>query len=211
MKELIIIGAGGFGRELFYLCKECIGYGITFKVIGYLDDTIDPMKNYIGYPPVLGDIKSHQILENQVFICSISNVKSKLEITDRLISKGANFINLIHSTARVVATAKLGKGCIVGPFVSVGANVNLGDFCLLQTGVIIGHDVEIGNNCRLDNYAILIAGSKIKKNATIHSNSVVNANIIVEEEAIVGACSFVIRNVKSGSTVFGNPAKILID
>jgi sugar O-acyltransferase (sialic acid O-acetyltransferase NeuD family) len=210
MKELIIVGAGGFGRELFYLCKECIGYGISFKVIGYLDDFISPMNNNFGYPPVLGDIESHQILENQVFICSVSNVKRKLEITKRLTSKGANFINLIHSTARVVETAKLGKGCIIGPFVSVGANANIGDFCLLQTGVIVGHDVEVGNNCRLDNYAILIAGVKIKQNTTIHSNSVVNANIVIEEGAIVGACSFVIRNVKSGSTVYGNPAKILI-
>ena len=209
MKELIIIGAGGYGRELFHLCEDCIGYSITFKVVGYIDDTIDPLKNYIGYPPVIGDIESHHVTENQVFICSISNVQIRSVIINKLSSRGAVFINLIHSTARIVKTSKLGTGCIVGPLVSIGADVSIGDFCLFQTGVIVGHDVEISENSRVDNYAIIVAGVKLKKNTTIHSNSVINANVIVEEGAIIGACSFVVRNVKSGTTVYGNPAKIL--
>jgi sugar O-acyltransferase (sialic acid O-acetyltransferase NeuD family) len=209
MKDLIIIGAGGFGRELFHLSKECIGYGKSFKVFGYLDDSIDPLKNYVGYPPVIGKISSHQITENQVFICSISDVRKRSDIINKFIINGAIFINLIHITARIVNTSKLGDGCIIGPLVSIGADVKIGNFCLLQTGVIVGHDVEIGNNSRLDNYSILVADVKLKNNTTIHSNSVVNAKIIVEEGAVVGACSFVIRNVKPGSTVYGNPAKIL--
>lgn len=210
MKELIIIGAGGFGRELFHLCKECIGYGEKFEVVGYLDDTIDPLKNYVGYPPVIGKILTHSITDNQVFICSISDIKSRSTIINKLLLKGAIFINIIHTSARIAKTAKLGKGCIIGPLVSIGADAKIDDFCLLQTGVIIGHDVEISENSRVDNYSILIAGVKLKKNTTIHSNSVINTNVIVNEGAVVGACSFVIRNVKSCSTVYGNPAKILI-
>ena len=209
MKELIIIGAGGYGRELFHLCKECIGYGKSFKVVGYISDTIDPLKNYLDYPPIIGDIKSHNVTENQVFICSISNVKVRLAIIKKLVTKNAVFINLIHNTARITKTSKLGVGCIVGPFASIGADVNIGDFCIFQTGVIIGHDVEINDNTRVDNYSIVVAGVKLKQNTTVHSNSVINANVIVEEGAIIGACSFVVRNVKSGTTVYGNPAKIL--
>ena len=210
MKELIIIGAGGFGRELFHLSKECLGYEDEYKVVGFIDDTVGPLKNYLGYPPVLGTIESHYVTENQVFICSISDVRNRLAVINSLLLKGAKFINLVHTTARVVKTSKLGIGCIVGPLVSIGADVIVGDFCLFQTGVIVGHDVEIDDNSRIDNYSILVAGVKLKKNTTIHSNSVINARVVVGEDAIVGACSFVIRNVKVGTTVYGNPAKSLI-
>lgn len=210
MKELIIVGAGGFGRELYHLSKECLGYEDDFKVVGFIDSYEGPLKNYSGYPPVLGTIESHNISDNQVFICSISNVQKRLAIIKSLIDKGAKFINLIHNTARVVKNSKIGIGCIVGPLVNIGADAIVGDFCLIQTGVIVGHDVEIGENSRIDNYSILVAGVKLKNNSTIHSNSVVNAKVVVGEGAIVGACSFVIRNVKPGTTVYGNPSKSLI-
>jgi sugar O-acyltransferase (sialic acid O-acetyltransferase NeuD family) len=209
MKELIIIGAGGFGRELFHLSKECLGYEDEYKVVGFIDDNVGSLKNYLEYPPVLGTIESHHVTENQVFICSISDVQNRLAVINSLLLKGAKFINLVHATARVVKTSKLGIGCIVGPLVSIGADVIIGDFCLFQTGVIVGHDVKIGENSRIDNYSILVAGVKLEKNTTIHSNSVVNANVVVCEGAIIGACSFVVRNVKPSSTVHGNPAKIL--
>jgi len=209
MKDLVIVGAGGFGRELYHLCKECLGYGKEFKVIGYIDDTNDPLKNYIGYPPVLGDIESHKVSANQVFVCSISNVQTRSLVISKMLSKGAEFINLIHHTSRIVSTSSLGNGCIIGPFVSIGADSIIGNFCLLQTGVIVGHDVEIGDNSRVDTYSILVAGVKLSTHTTVHSNSVLNSNVVVEADAVVGACSFVIRKVKSGSTVFGNPAKTL--
>lgn len=210
MKELIIIGAGGFGRELFHFSKECLGYEDEYKVVGFIDDAVGALKNFKGYPPFLGTIESHHVSDNQVFICAISDVRIRLAVIKSLLLKGAKFINLVHTTARVVKTSKLGVGCIVGPLVSIGADVIIGDYCLLQTGVIVGHDVEIDDNSRIDNYSILVAGVKLKKNATIHSNSVINAKVIVGEDAIVGACSFVVRNVKAGTTVYGNPAKSLI-
>jgi UDP-3-O-[3-hydroxymyristoyl] glucosamine N-acyltransferase len=133
----------------------------------------------------------------------------RLKVISELVKRGATFINLIHNTARTTNTSRIGKGCIVGPFVSIGADSVIEDYCILQTGSIVGHDARIGTNSRIDNYSILVAGVMIEKNCTIHSNSVINANITVGEGAIVGACSFVIRDVKSGSSIFGNPAKRL--
>ena len=211
MKELIIVGAGGFGRELVHLSKECLGFGDDFTVVGFIDDTVEDLKNDQCYPPVLGTIESHHIKENQVFVCSISDVRARLEVISCLLKKGATFINLVHKTARIAETAKLGIGCVFGPLVSLGADVVIGDFCLFQTGVIVGHDVEIYANSRVDNYSILVAGAKLMKNTTVHSNAVINSNVVVGEGAVVGACSFVIRNVLADTTVFGNPAKRLIN
>jgi sugar O-acyltransferase (sialic acid O-acetyltransferase NeuD family) len=210
MKDLIIVGAGGFGRDLYYIIKESQGYNIDFRILGYLDDDLDSMKGYLDYPKYIGKISTHKVSENQIFICSVANINHKVNIIESLIKKGAIFINIIHSTARIAKSAKLGIGLIIGPLVSIGADSRIHNHCILQTGVIVGHDAIIGEYSRIDNYSILVAGVVLEKFCTIHSNSVINANIKINEKAIVGACSFVIKNVESGVTVFGNPARRLL-
>ena len=210
MKDLIIVGAGGFGRDLYYIIKESIGYNIDYTILGYLDDNIDSMKDYLDYPKYIGKISTHKVSENQIFICSVANVIHKVKIIESLVTKGAIFINIIHSTARIAKSAKLGTGSIIGPLVSIGADSRIQNHCILQTGVIIGHDAIVGEYSRIDNYSILVAGVVLEKFCTIHSNSVINANVKIKEKAIVGACSFVIKNVESGITVFGNPARRLL-
>ena len=210
MKDLIIVGAGGFGRDLYYIITESIGYNKKFKILGYIDDDLDAMNGFSDYPKLIGKISSHEILKNQIFICSIADMKHKVKIVESLLVKGAIFTNIIHSTARIAISSKIGIGSIIGPLVSIGADSRIQNFCILQTGVIIGHDAIVGEYSRIDNYSILVAGVVLEKFCTIHSNSVINVNVKINEKAIVGACSFVIKNVESGITVFGNPARRLL-
>lgn len=210
MKDLIIVGAGGFGRDLYYIIMDSIGYNIEFRVIGFIDDNLDAMNGFSGYPKLIGKIKNHEVSENQIYISSIGNISLKHNVIQSLIEKGAVFVNIIHSTARVAKSSILGTGSIIGPLVSIGANSVIGDHCILQTGVIVGHDAIVGDYSRIDNYSILVAGVVLHNFCTIHSNSVINTNIIINEHTTVGACSFVIKNVQAGITVFGNPAKRLL-
>ncbi len=210
MKDLIIIGAGGYGRDLYYIIRESNGFNVDFRIIGYIDDNLNALNGYIGYPKLIGKISTHELSDNQIFICSIADLKTKLSIINNLELKGAEFVNIIHNTSRVTDSAILGRGNIIGPLVSIGADSIIGNHCILQTGVIIGHDVTIGDYSRIDNYSILVAGVTLKKQCTIHSNTVVNSKVIIEENSIVGACSFVIKNVDKNVTVFGNPAKRLL-
>lgn len=210
MKDLIIVGAGGFGRDLYYIITESIGYNTEFRVLGYIDDDLDAMNGFSNYPKLIGKISTYEVLKNQIFICSIAGIKHKVKIIESLSIKGAIFTNIIHSTARIANSSKLGIGTIIGPLVSIGADSRIENHCILQTGVIIGHDAIVGEYSRIDNYSILVAGVVLEKFCTIHSNSVINANLKINENAIVGACSFVIKNVERGITVFGNPAKRLL-
>jgi sugar O-acyltransferase (sialic acid O-acetyltransferase NeuD family) len=210
MKDLIIVGAGGFGRDLYYIITESIGYNSEFRVLGYIDDDLDSMNGFSDYPKLIGKISTHEVLKNQIFICSIANIKHRVKIIESLSIKGAFFTNIIHSSARIANSSKLGIGSIIGPLVSIGADSRIQNHCILQTGVIIGHDVIVGEYSRIDNYSILVAGVVLEKFCTIHSNSVINTNLKINENAIVGACSFVIKNVERGITVFGNPAKRLL-
>ena len=63
MKDLIIVGAGGFGRDLYYIITESIGYNKEFKILGYIDDDLNTMNGFSDYPKLIGKI-SQEILES---------------------------------------------------------------------------------------------------------------------------------------------------
>lgn len=209
MKKLVIIGAGGMGRSVYCIAKGCIGYGTEFVVKGFIDDDLSQLDNFEGYPPVLGTIDDYVIEEDDVFVCSIGDTKTKKIICEKLKARGAKFQTLIHKTAIVRQNAKIGDGCIIADFASVGADCTIGENSLVQAFAIAAHDCKIGNYARIDTHATCVGGVVIEDTATIHTSAVVSHNVVVGEGATVAALSFVIKKVKPGITVYGNPAKTL--
>lgn len=210
MKKLVIIGAGGMGRSVYCIAKGCIGYGTEFVVKGFIDDDLSQLDNFEGYPPMLGTIDDYVIEEDDVFVCSIGDTKTKKLLCEKLKARGAKFQTLIHKTAIVRQNAKIGDGCIIADFASVGADCTIGENSLVQTFAIAAHDCKIGNYARIDTHATCVGGVVIEDTATIHTSAVVSHNVVVGEGATVAALSFVIKKVKPGTTVYGNPAKILL-
>lgn len=211
MKHLIIVGAGGMGRSVYCIATGSIGYGVEFDIKGFIDDDLKSMNGFDNYPPMLGTIEGYRICEEDVFVCSIGNTKTKKTICEKLKAKGAKFQTLIHKTAIVRQNAKIGDGCIIADYASVGADCTIGENTLVQTFSIAAHDCIIGNYVRIDTHATCVGGVIVEDTATIHTTAVVSHKVIVGEGATVAACSFVIKKVKPYTTVYGNPAKLLKD
>lgn len=210
MKHIVIIGAGGMGREVYHLATECNGYGTQFDVKGFLDDNPEALKGVeYSYPPILSSIFDYNIEENDVFACSIGDVPTKVKIVERLESNGASFISLTHPNVQINKTAKLGEGLLAFHDVHVGSEAIIGNHVMLQSYAAIGHDAVIGDYCRIDPKASVIGGVKVGNRVTLHTMCVLNHKVTVGDDAVVGALSFVIRKVKPGTTVFGIPAKEL--
>ena len=210
MKNLIIIGAGGMGRQVFHFARACTGFGKEYVIKGFLDDNPFALDGVEGFPKILGSVDDYSIQPDDIFFNSIGSVISKKRCINKILEKGGEFITLIHPTACISCGTKIGKGCMISAHVGIGAETKIGDFCLIQDNAIIGHDVCVGNFCRVDCNVVLIAGVVLEDNVCVHTSSVVNHNIHVGENAIVGALSFVIRNVRPSTTVQGNPAKRII-
>lgn len=209
MKHLIIIGAGGMGRDIYWSARGCVGFGEDFDIKGFIDDDLGSQDGYVGYPPLLGTIDDYVIEEDDVFNCSIGEVKTKSVICEKLKRKGAEFYTLINKTAIVHEHTILGKGCYVGEFAFIGTEATIGENCFIQAFSIVAHDCKLGNYVRIDTHVVLIGGVEIESRATIHTAAVVSHNVVVGEDAKVAACSFVIKKVKPSTTVCGNPAKRL--
>jgi sugar O-acyltransferase (sialic acid O-acetyltransferase NeuD family) len=209
MKKLIIIGAGGMGRAIYNHAMECKGFGIDYAIKGFIDDNVHALDEFEGYPSIIDTINDYKLLKDDVFVNSLGDVGVKNNSTINILNKGGEFITLIHPRAIMQLNSKVGKGCIILANAVISVDAIVGDFTLIQTGAIIGHDVVVGSGARIDNYVVLVGGASIGNNAVIHTGAIINHNVIVHENATVGAGSFVIRDVKKSTTVFGNPAKRL--
>ena len=198
------------GRTVYDIARESVGYGKTFVVKGFLDDNLAVLDGFEGYPPVLGSIDTYDIQEGDVFTWSIGDVQTRKKCCEKILTKGGKFITLVHETARIGSNVKIGNGSIIAAFTSVGADACVGDFVLIQAYSVVAHDVHIGNWARIDTHVVCVGGTVVEDEATVYTNSVLNHHVVVEKNATVAACSFVIRRVKSGSTVYGNPAKRLV-
>lgn len=209
MKQLIIIGAGGMGRTMYSNVLESRGYGDTFVVKGFIDDDLQALDGFSNYPPVLGTISGYQPEADDVFVCSIGGASRRL-CMESIISRGGEFINIIHRTARLLTNMVIGKGNFIGADTVIGNDVVIGNYNMIQSYTIIGHDARIGDFNRIDTRVTCVGGIVIGDEVNIHTSAVINHNVTVESKSCVAALSFVIKDVKAGTTVIGNPAKKLM-
>lgn len=206
MKNLIIIGAGGMGRTIYSNALESVGYGEKFVVKGFIDDNLSALDGFENYPPVIGTIRDYQPQPDDVFMSSIGGA-ARRPCMEEIIRRGGEFIELIHKTARIYQNVKLGKGNFIGAYTVIGNDAVIGNYNMIQSYTVIGHDSRIGDWNRIDTHVTCVGGIVIEDEANIHSSAVINHEVTVGTGAHVGALSFVIRNVKPGTTVYGNPAK----
>lgn len=194
------------GRTIYSSAKESVGYGETFDIKGFIDDNINALDGFPNYPPVIDTIKDYQPQRDDVFVSSIGGALRR-PCMEEMIRRGGEFLSLIHKTVRIYTNAKLGKGNFIGAYTVIGNDAQVGDYNMIQAYTVIGHDAKIGSWNRLDTHVTCVGGIVIEDEINIHTSAVINHGVTVGTGAHVGALSFVIRKVKPGTTVIGNPAK----
>lgn len=210
MKQLVIIGARGYGREICDFATDCRGYNSDYTIKGFLDDKKIALDDHPGYPPILDSVENYLPREDDVFICALGEVKYKKKYCEMILAKGGIFTTLISNRAYVSdRNTKIGVGCIICPDSRIHCDVTIGDFVTLQPFAVLGHDVKVGNWCHINDYSDCGGGSQIGNEVTINTQSFILPKLKVGDRATIGAGSIVLRNVKEGVVVFGNPAKPL--
>lgn len=206
-KNLYIIGARGFGREVALGLSSWNGFCDQYDIKGFLDDKTDALDGFSGYPPIVSSVEGFQPAENDVVICGLGAVQWRRKYINILLEKGAAFESFISPEARIAKTARIGVGVLISENVTVSADVEMGDFVLCHANSTFGHDTKLGKYVVVENGVFCGGFVEVGDGATLHTHSVVLPHQKIGKDAVVGACSCVIRNVKPGATVFGNPAQ----
>lgn len=206
MKDLIIIGASGFGREVLQWIKDINKITPTWNIKGFIDDNARALDGYACDYNVLGNIQDWVVTTNEVFTCAIALPAIKEKLVNLLKSKGAEFVNIVHPTAIIGEFCQVGEGLLVTPRAKISPNVIIGDFVTIF-GSGVGHDAVIGDfstisgNCSVNGHVVL--GKKV----FVASHACIAPSKKVGDDAFIGMGSMVISNIKPGYKVMGNPAK----
>lgn len=208
MKHLIIIGVGGFAREVYWHAQDSLGYGLEWDIKGFLDGDVKlPCEEYAKLElPVLGDVNSYIPEQEDVFICAVASPAVRERLVGVIESRGGNFINLVHNTALVQKSARMGVGNILTCYACVNDHAELGSHIIFNARSGIGHDGKIGNFTSLMSIVDVQGGASVGKRVFIASGVHILAHAKVEDDAYVGVGSVVFKRVKKGQKVFGNPA-----
>lgn len=205
--DIVIVGAGGFGREVLRYVIDTFGRDPRFTVKGFLDDAPPDLSGFELDYPVLGDTKTYQPGPSDRFVVAIGEPAVRASIAEHLAARGARFVTVVHPLAYVSDAATIGDGCIVAPFATIGAHARLGDHSFLTFYASIGHDATVGRFCALSPHSVTNGGSVIGDRAFLGAHAVVNPLQSVGDDAQVAAGAVVYRPVPPGALAAGNPAK----
>lgn len=204
MKKIIIVGAGGFGREAYYLIKDINKVNPEWEVLGFIDDNPNALGDAKCDCPIIGNVSDWTPSEDVYFAMGISSPKTKEIIAKNMKGKGAKFTTLIHPSVPVYDYTTIGEGCIVTGL-SIGDNVKIGNFVHVA-GSMVGQDAVIDDYSTVTGF-VNVTTSKLGKRVFVGSHSVILNGISVGDDAFICAGSIVVKNVKPGYKVFGCPAK----
>jgi sugar O-acyltransferase (sialic acid O-acetyltransferase NeuD family) len=203
--KLWIIGAGGFGREVFGAAQTAIGSGAHWQVIGFLNDIVDSLDGFPEFPRIAAGT-DYQPQEGDVFTCAIGEMPGRRVVCEKFRARGAKFVNLVQPMACISPSATLGEGVIVEAMTGIGAGAHIGDFSTVLSHANIGHDAQIGAYVAVSPFAAILGRTVIGDGATIGCHAVVLPDVKIGPGATIGAGSVVIKDVPAGATVFGVPA-----
>lgn len=207
MKNLLIIGARGWGREVLFSFKNNVK---DINIKGFLDDNAHALDGLNGeYPPIISSVEDYQIQPDDVFFCALGNPVYRKKYAEMIEEKGGKFISFISPRAIVNPSATIGNGVYIGSNSFISDNVVIGNHAMIHSLCTLGHDVKIGNYVSIEAYSFFGGYSEVGDMSHIHVRSTIISHKKVGANASVGAASLVIRNVKDEKHVFGNPAKEL--
>lgn len=207
--NLIIIGAGQCGREIFTWALQSIDYGTRLKIKGFLDDKPDALEGYTYDLRVLASVDAYEIEPGDVFIGAIGNPAAKARCCSRIAEKGGRFINIIHPLANIGKNVTLGTGIVLAPFSSVTVDAHIGNHVSVGAFSNIAHDTLIGNFCQISSHCGVNGMASLGEGVFLGSHACILPSVHVGAGAYIGAGSVVVKDVQEGIKVFGNPGAVI--
>lgn len=208
MRDLVIYGAGGYGKEVACLINAINKTDFCWNLLGFIDDGLA-----IGTPNAYGKvIGCGEFLHNAKapinVVLAIGNPVIQSSIVKKVINPNIQFPNIKAPDVIFLdlTTLTLGKGNIIGFRSIISYGVTLGDFNIFNSDVIIGHEVKIGS-CNVFNPSVRISGNvKIGDANLFGVSSVIIQNKKVGNCTIISPNSVIIRHTQDNKTYLGNPA-----
>lgn len=208
---LFIIGAGGFGREVFSIIEAITTAGSVPRPTGFIDDA-----------PSSADLERVQGLGSQVVgsvedlthrtepfsaVLAIGSASARRTIAGLLSDSPVTFPVLVHPDATMGRGVRLAEGVVVAAGSRLSTNIDVGRHVHIDQNAVVGHDCRLGDFSRLNPQACVSGEVMIGSGTLVGANATVLQGLEIGDDAVVGAGAVVVYPVRSDTIVKGVPAR----
>jgi sugar O-acyltransferase (sialic acid O-acetyltransferase NeuD family) len=192
-ENILLIGGGGHAKA----CIDVLESTGQYNIVGYVDKA--PMLenkfaiNYIGTDDCLD-----AYIATCSFLISVGQIKNpqpRINLFEKMISKGAKFPSIISPTAYVSKYANIGIGTIIMHGAILQANVTVGNNCIINDRALLEHDVIIGNHCHISTSATINGNVEIGAKTFVGSGSIIKNGICICDEVIIGMGTTILYDI----------------
>ncbi|QXD14331.1 acetyltransferase [Rhodocaloribacter litoris] len=207
MEPLVIVGAGGFGRETAALVEAINRHTPAWTLQGFVDD--DPAlagQSRLGYP-LLGDVDWLLRQEGLHYVLAVGNPQIRRRLARRLAGAPLSPARLVHPEASVHPSSSLGAGSIICRGVTVTVDARIGTHVLLNLHSTVGHDAILGDYTTVHPGVHVSGHARTGAAVELGTGCVLLPGVHVGDETRVGAGAVVVRDLPENITAVGVPAR----
>lgn len=208
MKNIVIVGAGGFGREVKIIIDDINKVNPEYKFLGFYDDNIEKNLKVNGFP-ILGTINDLNNLKEQTFVAfGIGEPKTKMNLVKLLNNENLQFPTLIHPSSVISNDeVNIGKGTIICAGNIITCNIQIQDFVTINLMCTVGHDTLIKNYCSFMPSVNISGEVEIHECVYVGTGAKIINRLQIGKNTIIGAGAVVSKSLPENCTAVGIPAK----
>lgn len=205
MKRLLLLGGGGFAKEVAELAETN-----NFNVIGFLDDSQNPRlkANHLG---TISSLRNHLDSFDYLFLAigatNEDSIKKRKSLIKSLNSYDLNFPTLISPNALISPGVTISQGVFIAHGVKISVDAVIGEQVILNTSAVVGHDSSIGDFTVVAPLAFLAGCTSIGNQCLIGPSSQILQGLEVGSNSLISSGSLVNKSIPSGTKVFQKRTK----
>ena len=211
VKRLVIVGAGGFGRETLDVLRAMDPGETEFAFAGFVarEKPDRSMLARIDASWVGTDEDFLRAPSASHYVIAIAAPSVRERLAGLFDEAGLVPATVIHPTAVRGRDVFIGPGSVMAAGSQVTTNIRIGCHVHLDRLVTVGHDCVISDFVTVHPGAVLSGGVTIGTRSLLGTTSCILPGRSVGRDTVVGAGAVVTRDVADGSTVIGIPARPL--
>lgn len=214
MKRIVIVGGGGFGRELYGYIKGDLSAGRLngYALAGVLDDNpnceLAVKSQELTY---LGALSNFEPKGNEVLVIAIGRASIRRNMFDQIKRRNISLFTYVHSSAQVMHEVTVGEGSIVCPNTIINAGAKLGDNVAVNVFCSVGHGASIDSHAVLSPYCALSGDSKLGVCGFMGTRATLFPGVVMGDGCIVDAHSAVRQSVGDNKIVSVRGEYLVLD
>lgn len=213
MKDLIIIGSGGLGRETAWTVER-INASLEEKewnILGFLDDNTQLKGQRIDGYKVIGTTTDIKRYPDAYFVVAIGSARVRKRLVKKMkIYADVKFATLIDPAAVIDrARVMVGEGSIICANTYITLDIQIGEHVYIGGNATVGHDAKIADYVTLYPGVNLSGITTIGSGTELGTGSQIIQTINIGANVIIGAGSAVVRNIPPNCTAVGSPARVI--